>query len=65
VNVREFLARLQKNLEEARRVLPWLLPKLATIYPTIAEELQKLEAGRQAERDQEHQEHQEHQEPPI
>ena len=58
-NVRELFARLQKNPEEAQRVLPWLLPKLATIYPTIAEELKKLEAGRQAEQDQEHQE------PPI
>jgi predicted kinase len=58
-NVHQLLARLQKNPEEAQRILPWLLTKLAAIYPTIAEELEKLEAGRQAERDQEHQE------PPI
>ena len=58
-NVRELMDRLQKNPEEAQRVLPWLLPKLAAIYPTLAEEMQKLEASRQAERDHEHQE------PPI
>lgn len=58
-NVRKLMDRLEKNPEEAQRVLPWLLPKLATIYPTIAEELQKREADPQAEADQEHQE------PPI
>ena len=58
-NVRELMARLEKNPEEAQRVLPWLLPKLATIYPTIAEELQKREADPLAEQDHEHQE------PPI